>query len=87
MGVGSPVFRYKFMPEYVVGETKLSWLVGRGPKPQKFPKKGTFNLYGLDDVEDAVWADQHQFRIRDAVGHLRDLEKLKQIADLVGYKG
>lgn len=78
--------RYHFRPERVVGETKRSWLVGVAFRPDKHPKASPSGLYGLDDVEDALWADSYAYHIGSRVGRLRDPEMLRAIAKLIGFE-
>lgn len=87
-----------FQPRTVVAETAVSWIIeeGRhGVRYRKRPTGGTHaRLYGLADVDDAVFVHEHMHRILHAVEFLRhgeygvqaQAEALRKIADLVGYK-
>lgn len=39
-----------------------------------------------EEIKDIEWAHSNSHRIGDMVGRSRDVEKLRQIADIIGYK-
>ena len=78
--------RHFYSPMEVFGETRVSWLVGYAYSPMKVPKRDPASVFGLDDVEDALWASTYRQRIGSAVLYCRDAEKLRQIASLIGWK-
>lgn len=78
--------RHTFVAREVVGETKVSWLVGWSSNYAKYPKKDPAGVYGLDDVEDALWIDTFAWRIGDAVKRHRSADDLKTIAKLIGFE-
>lgn len=86
---GGPNTLHMFRPARIIGETKASWLTGpdwRPTKHAKRPREGMGGLYGLDDVHDAVFVEDHGWHIGDAVRTLRDADTLRKIAALAGYK-
>lgn len=80
-----PDYRHHFVPREVIGETARSWLVGWVHRPDKHPKADPKLLFGLDDVEDAVWRNHHAYRIAQHVGSICDPDTLRRIAELTGY--
>lgn len=89
VSVGGPIYREHFRPVEIVGETSRSWLVGYGKT--KIPKANDgreCNGFFLtqEAVNDAVFREDHAYRISEAVGQCADVIVLKQIAALVGYE-
>jgi len=79
--------RHHFVAREVVGETTRSWLVGwSNGRSDKHPKSDPGGLYGLDDVEDALWVREHSYRLGQRVGQIRDAEVLRAIAKLAGFE-
>lgn len=83
---GGPDYRHQFVPREVVGETSRSWLVGWSHRYGKHPKADPQWLFGLEDVEDAIWRNQHAYRIGQHVGSIRDVDLLRKIAEITGFK-
>ena len=93
--IGGAVERYTYRPSKVLGETKISWLVGpewmagRLDEAARFPKKRTQlkpEFYGLDDVEDRLWVGSHRRDIADALYRVDDRATLERIAQIIGYR-
>lgn len=82
----SPEPRHFFVPREVLGETSRSWLVGYAFSPDKHPKSAPIGLYGLDDVEDALWVQTHARRLADRVRSLKDADLLRAIAKIAGFE-
>ena len=80
----SPVYREHFRLVTITGETKMSWLVGQH-RPVKYSKRTCTGLYTAEQVEEKCWVKNHRHNIANAV-HSVPFEKLKQIAEIVGYK-
>lgn len=83
---GGPNPRYHYRPERVIGETSRSWLVGWGHRPDKHPKADPCGLYGLDDVEDALWVSTQRYRIARAIEVIRDADMLRAVAKLIDFE-
>ncbi|MGY3588015.1 hypothetical protein [Bradyrhizobium sp. USDA 4350] len=92
---GGPIERYRYEPRMIGGETRASWLLTSwsGPfhpdRADKVPKRDLSKVFGLDDVEDALWICAHQYKIAGAVGALRCPDQarraaLEQIAQILG---
>ena len=84
------IYREHFSPVYFVGIEKKSWLVTSGAPGtagnqyltyKVLPKK----LYTPQQVDDAVWQNQHRYRISQAIQRC-DVLTLKQVAGLIGYQ-
>lgn len=83
---GGPDARHFFVPREVIGETSRSWLVGWPGRADKHPKASPAGLYGLDDVEDALWVREHSYRLGQHIGRINDADLLRQIAKLAGFE-
>jgi hypothetical protein len=92
---GGPLFRGHFYEAEIAGETSRSWLVWPpglidifdAGRAQKIPKSSPFPpLYTAEDVDRAVWVHENGSRIRDRVGWCQDYDKLRQIAEIIGYE-
>lgn len=82
---GSASFRGHFFSVEVKGETSRSWIVGHFS--QKVPKKDPWSvLYTEDMIDDAEWINSHKYRISQDVLRVKDGDKLRQIAAIIGYK-
>ena len=97
LAVGSIIFRRSGHPVEIIGETKVSWIVG-GKYPwdqQKLKKsamrKGNSGEYWIQffvdqqDALDCTYASHNAHKIGEAVGNCRDGKLLTKIAELVGY--
>lgn len=93
-GSGSgPDYRSHFVEREILGETARSWIVGYPGQTRitresfKVPKNNPFNgkLHTEAMVEDAVWANEHRYKIREKVQYC-SVEQLKKIAEVLGYK-
>lgn len=88
---GAPLEREHWREMKIIGETSRSWLIGFEWKPDKISKKelaeGKMHGYcqTLEEVEKRVFVSQHRHLISTVVG-AQDYDKLKVIADLIGYK-
>lgn len=78
--------RHHFQPEMIIGETRVSWLIGPEWRPTKYPKRDPSGLYGLADIEDRLWVESYAYRLSDAVRRCGDAEKMRQIARMVGFE-
>lgn len=48
---------------------------------------GSYQFYrSLEDIEKEKWVSGNSWKIASAVQGIRDYDKLKQIAELIGYK-
>lgn len=89
-GRGGPIYEKHFAPQTIVGETKVSWLVGSGPtKVNKktlasscqFADRGYFTGSGM---EADIWLHVHRHKIAREVENT-GVEQLKEIARIIGY--
>ncbi|MBD3844234.1 hypothetical protein IED13_00890 [Bosea sp. SSUT16] len=77
--------RHFFVPREVIGETSRSWIVGWSGRGEKHPKGAPVHLFGLDDVEDALWVSEHSYRLSQHISRIRDADLLRAIAKLAGF--
>lgn len=92
--VGGPVWRAHWVPTYIVGETRVSWLVGmewlvNHPRMKtlaaRVPKKGWPHGFALDEAEidRRAWVVEYSPKLAEQVGRCRHYDTLKAIADLL----
>jgi hypothetical protein len=82
---GEIIPRASWRPLKITGETSRSWITASGTK---LPKKGEWHPHWVQtesEVDDWEWQRVHCHPIADAVRGLRDADKLRQIAALIGY--
>lgn len=88
---GSPIYREHWREIKVIGETSRSWLVGVDWHPDKIAKKdlAAGELHGycltLEEVEKRSFVADNRHHISNIVSGLT-YDKLKAVADLIGYK-
>jgi hypothetical protein len=85
---GSPIYREHWVKREITGETTRSWLINEGWRAVKVPKRGASPrrfLFSEKDVDDAVWVNDHRYRIERLIPTLSP-EKLRQVAELIGYE-
>lgn len=81
---GSPIWREHWRKVEIVGETTRSWVLASG---KKLPKAGGRGVcYSLDEIEKKAFVEDHAYRISALVDKTLDYDKLKKIAEIVGYK-
>lgn len=93
---GEIIYREHFDRMYIVGETSRSWLLSHSADAdisqnwmyQKFPKKfDRFKrFYTAAQVDDECWKKENRYRIADEVGKCDEIEKLREIAKLLGIE-
>lgn len=92
MKVGDTIWEHygfeQWRPLAIIGETSRSWLIPPAWRPFKVPKKGLHPGYAFSEQEcdDWTWANQHNWKIADAVRCCHDAAKLRQIAEIIGWK-
>lgn len=89
----SPIFKYSFREFYVIGETKISWLLSpyADTKPDshlvvKVKKNTNLTEAGyLTEAEKlaAIWVEENSYRIYEKVRGIKNPEILKQIEKLI----
>ncbi|WP_242325834.1 MULTISPECIES: hypothetical protein [Bacillus cereus group] len=84
-------FRAKFVERYIIGETRVSWIVGyrMDTSPDigvKLKKKDRTFFISEEEVEQACWIHNHRYKIKDKLDRCNDYGKLKQIADILNYQ-
>ena len=91
---GAPIWREHWRPTAIVGETRVSWILGHD-QGKKISKRdlaaGTVRgaLTSEADLDAACYVHEHASKIGDRVGRIsggqKAAEALRQIAALVGY--
>ncbi len=70
---------------YAIGETSGSWLAGYQWGPEKYAKR-RYREVAESEYRDAVFARDNISRISAEVRQLSDVAKIRQIAELIGYR-
>lgn len=94
IGIGSTIWRHgafgrdEWVPRTITGETSRSWIVGNGYGNDKAPKKGPHPgwAYSEREIQNSDLITKHSWRIADAVRLVGDADKLRRVAELVGYE-
>lgn len=83
---GGPIYREHWTPAKIISETSRSWITDRWDR--KVPKKGDHPgvCFTQKEVDDAVWMNDHKYKVAKAVERCRDVEAMKAIARIVGYE-
>lgn len=90
-----PVWREHWRPMWIIGETRVSWIVGHTadsamhsgglvklPKRTDWPQGWATSQAHIDE---AAWAHENRYAISQLIFRL-DPEDLKAVADLIAYK-
>lgn len=90
-GKGPPIERYFYRAFEITDQTRISWIIGNDWMRVK-KAEAHFKLFGLDDVETAIWDRENRYRISDqlrgspyAPGYV-STDVLKKVAELIGYR-
>lgn len=80
---GNPIWRKHWVPHEVCDETKVSWILRHSHK--KVPKKGGRGIaFSEEEIDRLEFVEVHSRHIADKVRGI-EYDKLKQIAELIGY--
>jgi hypothetical protein len=94
---GSPIYREYWRERFIVGETRVSWILGLRPDSspnhgwsQKVPKNPreidrVGIAYSPAELEAHCWMHDHRYRLMRKIEYCTDPALLKQIAEMVGY--
>lgn len=88
--VGGPIWREHWRKVFIVGETRVSWLVGpyldRPDLSDKLPKRSFPGGYATseEDINRRSWVVENQHKIAEAIRAL-GYDKLKAVAVLIGF--
>ena len=90
--VGGPIYREHWRETTITGETPRSWLTADRMKFSKTTgeMRDAYGVkrcvFSLADVEADYWIHEHRYAVRTMVGDCDDVDALKRIAEIVGYK-
>ncbi len=77
------IYREHWRPVEIKSETSRSWITLYG----KAPKKGGRGwVFTEQEIDGDVWREHHAWKVGRMVERCRDAEKLKRVAEIVGYK-
>jgi hypothetical protein len=90
-GVGGPIYSEHFQPVEIIGENEKEFLTSRGTinkrsKKLKFGNGWYSEIYTEEERAAAIWKNEHVYKLTRAVERCDDITKLKQIAEIVGYR-
>lgn len=77
-----------FRKAIIKSETRISWIVGLptyGHADFKVPKKTLKGIFDEDSARKSIWVSENFYKIGQAVGCIRDFEKLQKIASIIGF--
>lgn len=83
---GPPIWREHWRKRAITGETKRSWITEYG---QKIPKKDADPrafCFSEEEIDRMAWIVDNRHRLARHIESLLDFEKMKQIAEIVGYQ-
>lgn len=82
---GGSIYRNHWIECEIVAETSRSWVNSWGIK---IPKKGPHYGFAFtqQEVDDRVWVHDSRFKIVSLLEREWDVQKLKQVAEILGYK-
>lgn len=93
---GRPIWREHWRPMQVIGETRVSWLVGfenstlvqhklpkTAVKDGACPRDWALSEAHLDDLE---WAEENRARLVEAVSRCRDARVLRAVDELLSER-
>jgi len=95
--IGGPIWREQWVERQIIGETRVSWLVGlpgcrSDAVRARLPKKAFVDgacpsgwATAQEQIERLEWVEVHRMRICDAVRACGDYEALRRAAAAVGY--
>jgi hypothetical protein len=87
-----PIWRYHWEPCVIVGETRVSWLVGYDHSSRthhKCPKKGydpRIWAFSEAEIDEQEWVQDHRSKIANEVHRCSDPAKLRKIAEILEWK-
>lgn len=77
---GPAIYAEHFVECEITSETSRSWIVNG----VKYPKSDSA-LYTDEQKADAIWVNEHRYKIIQMAERCRDAATLRQIAQIVGY--
>jgi hypothetical protein len=100
-GGGGPIYEEHFVPYYIIGENRVSWIVSQYPDlgldshlAVKINKKTLQEnadgwrhrcFYTDQGREEKTWVDRHRYKLIHELEGCRDVILLQKIAQLIGY--
>jgi hypothetical protein len=83
IAIGGPIWKEHWRKVEIVDETKLSWITSSG---LKIPKKGKRGIcFSSEDIEKESYIHENRHKIADMISSCNDYDKLKTVAELIGY--
>lgn len=88
---GTLIYEKHFVPHKIVGENEKEYELKNGGTINKRSGlmafwKSRHRVYTEEEKQDYLWARDHKFRIVKKLEMSSDVELLKKIAALIGYK-
>ena len=89
---GSPIYREHWREAAITGETSRSWVTANRMKFSKTTgeMRDAYGIkrcvFSLADVEADCWIHEHAYHVAELVKTCKDVDVLKRIAEIVGYK-
>lgn len=83
-----PLWREHWRPLTITGETRVSWIAGKGYGVVKVPKKNPdprVFAFSEAEIDKRAWVVQNIHRISGKLQFVTDYDVLRKVADLIGY--
>ena len=80
---GGVIYAEHFHQVEIIVETSRSWITDN--YGLKASKKEPQNIFTDEQKAGMIWIHEHRYRVSDSVYRCHDVEKLRQIAQIIGY--
>lgn len=80
---GKVIYAEHFYQDVITGETSRSWIVGK--YGYRVNKKTLEGIYTDEQKANDIWMHNNRYKIASIVDRCNDVEKMRQIAQIVGY--
>lgn len=92
-GSHSPIYRGYFVKRYVIGETRISWILGyspdsnikRGIRHRKKQERKTI-WWSEKEIDEACWINEHSYKLAEKITRSDNFLKLKEVEKIMEEK-
>ena len=82
--IGGPIWREHWRKVTIVDSNRRSWITSSGAR---IPKGGGRDYaFSLQEIEQAAFVHDHKYRISEMIRACLDYDKIKKVAEIMGYK-
>ena len=83
---GTAIYREHWRKHEIVGETSRSWVTKWGNKVPKRNYLHRLYCFSEQELDERCYVHENRYRISDLVRREWNYERLRKIAELIGYK-